>query len=73
MFGLEAVFVELLFKLTVAFCALVGVRLGLMWFDRSIGVKPFREWINDAEPMVKAVYYGMRFIAVCLLVGLALS
>ena len=73
MFGLEAVVIELFFKLTVALFAMVGVRFGLMWFDRIIGVKPFREWINDASDMAKAVYYGLRFLAVCLLVGLALS
>lgn len=73
MFGIEAVFIELLFKLTVALFALVGVRFALMWFDRIIGVAPFIGWINEADDMAKAVYYGLRFVAVCLLVGLALS
>ena len=73
MFGFEAVVIELVFKLTVALFAMVGVRFGLMWFDKIIGVHPFSEWINDADDMPKAVYYGLRFVAVCLLVGLALS
>ncbi len=73
MFGIEAVAIELFFKLTVALFALVGVRFALMWFDRIVGVTPFREWINDADDMAKAVYYGLRFVAVCILVGLALS
>ena len=73
MFGLEAVVIELLLKLTVALLALVGVRFALMWFDRILGVASFKDWINDADDMAKAVYYGLRFVAVCILVGLALS
>ncbi|GGA80700.1 hypothetical protein GCM10011369_23310 [Neiella marina] len=73
MFGIEAVLVELLFKLVVALAALAAVRVSLMWFDTVLDVEPFKEWINDASDMAKATYYGMRFIAVCLVVGLALS
>jgi len=73
MFGLEAVFVELLFKLAIALFALIGVRFALMWFDIISQVVRFGDWINEADDMSKAVYFGCRFIAVCILVGLALS
>lgn len=72
MFGLEAVVIELLFKLIVAVLALAIGRLALVVFDKTLDFN-FKSWINNASDQAVSVYFGLRFLGVCVLIGFALS
>lgn len=66
----EVVFTSGMFTLVMAFIAVTGVMLLLRWIDKLTGV-PFssiREVIKS-EPISCAIYYGLRFLGVCMLVG----
>lgn len=58
------------FTLGMALLAILSVMLLLRWVDKVTG-QPFSEIrkviITDA--MASAIYYGLRFLGVCLLVG----
>lgn len=77
MFGIGAMFetaiLEGLFKLSLALLGLILARLLLIWMDRNLVSNQFREWLEKANDQARATYYSGRLIAVCLLVGLALS
>ena len=55
------------FKLGLAFVALVLVKLWILYSP------DFREWLKDASNADKSFYFGMRFLGVCLLVGLCIQ
>ncbi|MCW8923681.1 MAG: hypothetical protein OQK69_08645 [Gammaproteobacteria bacterium] len=66
----EVIFQSGMFTLVMAFIAVAGVMLLLRWIDKITGV-PFssiREVIKR-DPISCAVYYGLRFLGVCMLVG----
>lgn len=58
-------------NLVFAIVAVVVLVCLLRWFDKQAGVG-FSEWItavfND-NPKALAIYYGLRFLGVCMLVG----
>lgn len=56
--------------------AMIGVwlvRLTLYWFDTSPIGRTFLTTVSSWSDHAQAVYFGARFIGVCLVVGLALS
>lgn len=73
MFGIEAVLIQGLFKLLIAFFGIVMARTTLYWFDKYLVNTSFTQWLEKANDQTKATYYAGRFIAVCLVIGLALS
>lgn len=70
---LETALLQGSYKLILALIGLMMGRLCLYWFDKYFLSKIFTKWLDDANDEAKAIYYGSRFMAVCLLVGLALS
>lgn len=72
---LETAIAQGLFKI---FLALVGIgfgRLTLFWMDNLIEKREtnFSNWIKQAGDNAKALYYGLRFIAVAIIIGCALG
>ncbi len=70
---LEQAILQGLFKIILVLIGLVMGRLCLYWFDKYFLSEKFTKWLEGATDEAKAMYYGSRFMAVCLLVGLALS
>lgn len=71
---LESMLLQGLFKVTLALFAVIMARLSLLWFDRWLMPSTFRLWIEEnAQDNARALYYGLRLLAVCLLFGLAIS
>lgn len=70
---LEAVIVQGLFKLALALIGVLGARLVLKWMDKFLVNGAFDIWLKGASDNAKAHYYGYRIIAVCLLIGFAIS
>lgn len=52
--------------------ALYFVRKELSKFDRAGGVI-FRDWMKHASSSDRALYFGLRFLGICILLGLAVS
>jgi len=69
----ESFILQILFKLTALVLGIVAARLVLLWMDTKLVPEAFKEWIDNADDFTKAVYYGLRIIGICMLVGLALS
>jgi hypothetical protein len=69
------IFLGMLLRLGAALVAL-AIALGfLAYLDRSLGIK-FGEKVFasiERNPIAMAIYFGFRFIGVCLLVGLAIG
>lgn len=51
-------------RLVAAFVALVVLRAGLWYFDRTLGFD-FKEWINDQNKN-HDLYFGLRFLGLCI-------
>ena len=70
---LEQALLQGSYKIILAMIGLMMGRLCLYWFDKYFLSVNFTQWLENANDEAKAIYYGSRFMAVCLLVGLALS
>ncbi|TKA91822.1 hypothetical protein FAZ79_00515 [Guyparkeria sp. SB14A] len=70
----EVLFTSTLFTLVMALAAVIGAVFTLRWLDRRAG-HSFREAIEVLrhDPLGLALYHGLRFLGVCLLVGLLFS
>lgn len=66
---LSIMLVSACFKIFLACLAFVGVRFAISNMDKALGVDLAKDWIEDADNMSRAVYFGLRLIAVCLLFG----
>lgn len=67
----DVVMISTALNLVFAIVAVVVLVCLLRWFDKQAGVG-FSEWIkavSNDNPKALAVYYGLRFLGVCLLVG----
>ena len=73
MFGVEAILVQGLFKLSIALLGIILGRATLMWFDYWLGNSTFTRWLDGATDNAKAIYYSGRFIGVSLIIGFSLS
>ena len=60
------------YKLMLAIIALPFARLTLRWFDNFFPSTKFT-WLEKADDHAKAIYYGARFLAICVLFGFAIS
>ena len=60
------------FKFCVALLAFAGVRIAIYNFDRAFGIS-CPGWLNDSSDMAKALYFGLRLVAVCILFGYIFS
>lgn len=65
----EAILLQAFFKIFMALSGLLAARGMLIWLDHAA---PMR-WMKEADGNAKAFYYSMRFFAVCVLVGFAVS
>ena len=70
---LEAAFLQGTFKLVLALIGFLMARICLYWMDKHFVPQKFILWLEEADDISKAVYYGARIIAIALLIGLALS
>lgn len=70
---LEAAFLQGSFKLVLALIGFLMARICLYWMDKHFVPKKFTLWLEEANDISKAVYFGARIIAIALLIGLALS
>lgn len=67
----DVVIMSTVLNLVFAVLAVVALVFLLRWFDKQAGVG-FTEWIeavSNENPKALAIYYGLRFLGVCLLVG----
>ena len=64
---------QLLFKVVCLILGILAVRATMLWMDKYLVPEEFKEWINGTDNLSKALYYGLRVIGVCLMVGFALS
>lgn len=66
----EVIGVSVLVTLGYAMVALILIRVVLSGFDRIVGLN-FKEAIRGIsnEPLAMALYLGLRFLGVCLLVS----
>ena len=69
---MDAVLVQGASKLMIAIIAILICRISLIYMDRVAGFN-FTNWLEQADSRDKALYYGCRILAICLLVGLVLS
>lgn len=60
------------FKLIMAVLAIIFARGTLLWMDRAMGTG-FFSTLNEASPDARMHYFAARIIAVCIVVGLAIS
>jgi hypothetical protein len=65
-------FVSMLFKLVVASMAFVGVRIAISNMDKAFEIS-VKGWLNSANDNARALYFGLRLCAVCLLFGMVFS
>lgn len=70
---LESFGLQVLFKLVCIILGVVCARACLIWMDSKLVPKEFKEMINEMDNTSKALYYGLRVVGICLMVGLALS
>lgn len=70
---IESFGLQVIFKLVCIILGILCARLSLLWMDKKLVPQEFKEFIGNASGLEKSVYYGMRFIGICLMVGLALS
>jgi hypothetical protein len=61
------------FKLLLALTAIVMVWVTLKLLDDAIDGDSFAETLKTANPPEKMQYFALRFLGVCILVGLAIS
>jgi len=69
---ISIILTSIIAKLVVAVAAYIVIRLVLRQLDRSAQIY-FSDWYHDADPKSRAIYFGCRIIAICLLFGLILS
>lgn len=69
---LSVIIIGSLLKLIMASIALLAVMFGLSWFDKRTKLS-FTSWMKGATDETRAIYYGFRILAVCLLFGLVIS
>ena len=69
----EAAILQGLFKLTLAMLGLIMLRISSVWMDKYLVPSEFKNWLEKSSDEARALYYGLRMLALCLLVGLALS
>jgi hypothetical protein len=60
------------FKLIMAVLAILFARGTLLWLDLHLGGH-FDKAMKEANPDARMVYFAARIIAVCIVVGLAIS
>jgi hypothetical protein len=70
---IEAAFLQGLFKLSLALIGLIMARLCAGWMDKYLVPPEFETWLKGSGDEARALYYGLRMLALCLLVGLSLS
>lgn len=61
-----------MFKLLMATLAVITLAGTIIWLNRSTG-NNFDASLRDASPDHRMVYFGLRFLGVALVVGLAIS
>jgi hypothetical protein len=69
---IESAILQALFKLVIAIIGVLAARGTLIWMDRRLGTG-FKEALDNADANHKLVYFAARIIAVCIVIGLALS
>lgn len=69
----EAAILQGLFKLSLAILGLFMIRLSSVWMDKYLVPSDFKNWLEKANDNARALYYGLRMLALCILVGLAIS
>lgn len=60
------------FKLLMAVLAIIVARGTLFWLDHHLGGH-FNRSMQEASPDARMYYFAARIIAVCIVVGLAIS
>lgn len=70
---LEAAILQGLFKLSLALIGLIMARLSAGWMDKYLVPSEFKKWLKESSDEARALYYGLRMLALCILVGLAIS
>jgi hypothetical protein len=60
------------FKLIMAVLAIVAARGTLLWMDKAMSTGFFTA-MNEASADAKMLYFSARIVAVCIVVGLAIS
>ncbi len=72
---LETAIAQGLFKICLALVGIGFGRLALFWMDNLIEKQEttFSNWIKQAGDNAKALYFGMRFLAIAIILGCALG
>jgi ABC-type spermidine/putrescine transport system permease subunit I len=61
-----------IFKILLALFGLCAARSMLLKMDNA-GMSNFSRWLENADDLSTSIYYSSRIVAICLLVGFALS
>jgi hypothetical protein len=72
---MEMLFIALaqgVFKLVMAVLAILVARGTLLWMDKAMSTGFFTA-MNEASADAKMLYFSARIVAVCIVVGLAIS
>ncbi len=64
----QLLFISACFKLVVALLAFAGVRLAISNMDKAFNIN-VKGWLDTANDNARAIYFGLRLVAVCWLFG----